>query len=422
MNLLKITTAGSVDDGKSTLIGRLLFDTKSVPEDKKEAIYNTSIKRGGEEIDYALFTDGLTAERAQGITIDVAHIYFSTNKRKFIIADTPGHIEYTRNMMTGASNSEVAIILVDARNGVVEQTKRHLYILNLLQIKHIFVAINKMDLIAYDQEKFIEIRETFNYVAKEFGIAEKRISYYPIAAKYGENITTKSTVMPWYNGTTLLEALENFEDNKNTVAKSTIFNIQNTIRPKGQEWLDFRAYAGRLNDGQIAVGTALYTFPTKKRTHIKTIIYNKKSVEKSAKGQSICVQLENDLDLSRGEWLLEEKILKEEKNIFKATICWLNENIAAHSGSKFILQYGTARTNAKITAIESELKLDELKFVPSNGKITLNTIVVLEIKTAQATLLSNSIKSKVLNNFILIDEQTNHTVGVGIMNVNTCLS
>lgn len=416
MNLLKITTAGSVDDGKSTLIGRLLYDTKSIPDDKKEEIYNTSIKRGGNEIDYALFTDGLTAERSQGITIDVAHIYFSTNKRKFIIADTPGHIEYTRNMITGASNSEVAIVLVDARNGVVEQTKRHLYILNLLQIKHIFVAINKMDLVDYQQAKFDEIKAEIKAIAAKFKIDENKISYYPISAKNGENIIEKSSKTSWSNSLPLLAALEQYNNVEETKEKVSIFNIQKVIRPKCTEWADFRGYAGQVNSGDIKVGKKLYTFPTQKATQIKEIIYNKSSVETSKKGQSICVQIEDDIDLSRGEWLLDETLLKEANNTLNATLCWLNDTVEAKSGDKFILQYGTTRISAKILSIENELKLDDLTFVPSNGTITLNTIAKVSIKTAKHTILTNKVDAKILNNFILIDEQTNNTVGVGIMN------
>jgi sulfate adenylyltransferase subunit 1 len=418
MKLLKITTAGSVDDGKSTLIGRLLYDTHSVPDDKKEEIFNTSIRRGGEEIDYSLFTDGLIAEREQGITIDVAHIYFSTPKRKFIIADTPGHIEYTRNMITGASNSDVAIILIDARNGILEQTKRHLFIVNLLQLKHIFVAVNKMDLIEFNQQKYDAIATEFKQSAKEFGIAEDKLTIIPISAKKGDNITHISENTPWYKGISLLQALENFQLEETAIEEDTLFNIQYVIRPKGDKWIDFRGYAGKVNAGTLSVGDEISTYPSKKTAKIKEIIYNQQAVEKAVKGQSICVTLDNDIDLSRGEWIVNTSTLNNERTEVNATVCWLNEVVDAQVGSKFILQYGTTRTMVKLAAIESELQLENLQFVKSEGILSLNSIATTQWKTAQPVILSNSSNSHVIKNFILIDEQTNNTVGVGIMNNN----
>lgn len=418
MKLLKITTAGSVDDGKSTLIGRLLYDTHSVPDDKKEEIFNTSIRRGGEEIDYSLFTDGLIAEREQGITIDVAHIYFSTPKRKFIIADTPGHIEYTRNMITGASNSDVAIILIDARNGILEQTKRHLFIINLLQLKHIFVAVNKMDLIGFDQQKYDAIATEFKRTAKEFGIAESKLTIIPISAKKGDNIMHISENTPWYKKISLLQALESFKIEEAIANEDTLFNIQYVIRPKGDKWIDFRGYAGKVNAGTLSVGDEISTYPSKKTAKINEIIYNQQAVEKAVKGQSICITLDNDVDLSRGEWIVNTSTLNNEKTEVDATVCWLNEVVNAQVGSKFILQYGTTRTMVKLAAIESELQLESLQFVKSDGTISLNSIATTQWKTAQPVILSNSSNSQVIKNFILIDEQTNNTVGVGIMNNN----
>jgi sulfate adenylyltransferase subunit 1 len=415
MDLLRITTAGSVDDGKSTLIGRLLYDTNSIAEDKKQTIYETSIRRGGEEIDFSLFTDGLIAERAQGITIDVAHIYFSTPKRKFIIADTPGHIEYTRNMLTGASNSQVAIVLIDARLGVVEQTKRHLYLLKLIQVQHIFLAVNKMDLVNYKESVFNTLVEDLEKVAAKFAIQKNQMSSFPCSAKKGDNVCVSSENMPWYQGPNLLEALENFSIASTNTSNHALFNVQTVIRPKGEKWIDYRAYAGKVNQGSFSVGDTVQVFPSNKTSTIKQITYNKQNTESADEGQSISLCLEDDIDVSRGEWIFPVTNILKESNAFSAVICWLNDRVNAHEGNKFILQYGTTLVKAKLEKIELELDLSSLEFSKAKGEIGLNDIVLAHFKTAQATLLHAQQGNYSLGRFILIDEQTNHTVAIGMM-------
>ncbi|MDP5121174.1 MAG: GTP-binding protein, partial [Spirosomaceae bacterium] len=306
MDILKIATAGSVDDGKSTLIGRLLYETKSITKDKIEALEAASKRKGLDFVDLSLLTDGLIAEREQGITIDVAHIYFNSPQRKYIIADTPGHFEYTRNMVTGASNAAVSVILVDARNGVSEQTKRHFYIASLLRVKEVIVAVNKMDLVDYDEAQFRQIQSDFVEKVGEASFAEQRITFIPLSSLFGENIVEVSAKMPWYKGQSLLQHLESIELDKVSHNSSELparFAVQYVIRPKTEEFHDYRGYAGRLSSGTFSVGDTIQVHPSGQASVIKTIEKFGENLEHAKAGDSVTLTLETDIDVSRGNMI-----------------------------------------------------------------------------------------------------------------------
>ncbi|MFT6894406.1 MAG: sulfate adenylyltransferase subunit 1, partial [Algoriphagus sp.] len=355
--LIKIATAGSVDDGKSTLIGRLLYDTNSLTSDKIEAIERSSKQRGYDYLDFSLATDGLVAEREQGITIDVAHIYFNTEKTNFIVADTPGHVEYTRNMVTGASTSQVAIILIDARKGVIEQTYRHFFIANLLRISHVVVAINKMDLVGYDEDIYLKIKSDFEVLVGKSGFREDQISFIPVSALKGENIAKQSEEMPWYIGNTLLQHLEILEPidlEENSVAR---FPIQYVTRPKTVAYHDFRGFSGKLYGGSLKVGDAVTVLPSGNETKIKSIHFYDQEFQEAAAGSSITITLEDEVDLSRGDMLVKSGIEPQSEKQILATICQVN-NKALKVGDKYILQHGVNRVLAKVDQIESRIHTD----------------------------------------------------------------
>ncbi len=326
MEVLKIATAGSVDDGKSTLIGRLLYDTKSLTDDKLEAIERSSKQKGYDYLDFSLATDGLVAEREQGITIDVAHIYFSTDTRSYIIADTPGHVEYTRNMVTGASTSQVAIILIDARRGVIEQTYRHFFINNLLRIKDVIVAINKMDLVDFSEERYDEIKADFKNLVEKSDYDDQHITFIPVSALKGDNVVHKSELMDWYKGQTLIEHLEKL-DTKNIYNIGQLrFPVQYVIRPKTSEYHDYRAYAGKVYGGEMKVGDDVVILPSKTKTRIKDIFFYDKRYETAARRSSITVTLENDVNVSRGDMIVKANELPNIDKRFSATISWMDAN------------------------------------------------------------------------------------------------
>ena len=352
MNVLKIATAGSVDDGKSTLIGRILYDTKSLTEDKLQAIEEKSKQRGFDYLDFSLATDGLVAEREQGITIDVAHIYFSTPKTSFIIADTPGHIEYTRNMVTGASNSQASIVLVDARNGVVEQTYRHFFINNLLRVKDVVIAINKMDLVDYSEDKFNQIKGEIEYLASKSEYQNQNLTFIPLSALKGDNVVESSDKMEWYKGEPLLNHLESLSsDNVNTISQ-TRFPIQSVIRPKTDEYHDFRGYAGKLYGGDLAVGDQVTILPSNTQSKVKSIQFFNHEYQEAKSGSSITVTLEDDVNISRGDMLVksgeEPKVVKQ----IEATICWMDKQPLQVS-EKYYIKHGVNDAQAKITDVSS---------------------------------------------------------------------
>ncbi|MCG8807398.1 GTP-binding protein [Tenacibaculum finnmarkense] len=414
MNVLKIATAGSVDDGKSTLIGRILYDTKSLTDDKLEAIEAKSKQRGFDYLDFSLATDGLVAEREQGITIDVAHIYFSTPKTSFIIADTPGHIEYTRNMVTGASNSQASIVLIDARNGVVEQTFRHFFINTLLRVKDVVIAVNKMDLVDFSEDKFNEIKKEIQDLASKSGYENQQITFIPISALKGDNVVKSSTKMPWYKGETLLNHLENLEFEDVSQTSQTRFPVQTVIRPKTEQYHDFRGYAGKIYGGDLAVGDAVTVLPSQTTSTIKSIHFFDKEYQKATQGSSITITLDDNINISRGDMLVKEN---EEPTVSKqlnATICWMDKT-PLQASSKYIIKHGVNEVQAKITALKSIIKTDFSGKEENPSELVLNAIGKVSLKVNKPLFFDSYSKNKATGSFILIDPKTNNTAGVGFI-------
>jgi sulfate adenylyltransferase subunit 1 len=413
MDILRIATAGSVDDGKSTLIGRLLYDTKSITKDKLEAVEGSSKKKGLDFVDLSLLTDGLIAEREQGITIDVAHIYFSTEKRKYIIADTPGHIEYTRNMITGASNAEASIVLIDARNGVIEQTKRHLFISSLLKIETVFVCINKMDLVGFDEAVFNKIKADLEDNAKKMGY-EGDLDFVPIAAKYGDNVVQPSTKMNWYTGPTLLEYLEDLPVHKKDETLPARFAVQFVIRPHSDQHHDFRGYAGKLFSGQLQKGQTVLVLPSMRTSKITKLYHAQTEVEHARSGESVTIELEDDVDISRGNMIVPVDSFHAQANAFSATIAWMDEQPLTNSKT-FLLQHGVNIVKAKITGLQSKVDIHTMEETGDISQFKLNDIGRVNIKTAKP-IFADLYKENPRNGaFILIDEFSNNTVAVGFI-------
>ena len=414
MNVLKIATAGSVDDGKSTLIGRILYDTKSLTTDKLEAIETRSKANGFDYLDFSLATDGLVAEREQGITIDVAHIYFSTAKKSYIIADTPGHVEYTRNMVTGASTSQASMILVDARNGVIEQTYRHFFINNLLRIKDIVVAVNKMDLVDFSEEKFNAIKAEFEKMVANSDYKDQNITFIPVSALKGDNVVTESDNTPWYNGRTILEHLESL-DAKDVFEKGQArFPVQTVIRPKTEEYHDYRGYAGKLYGGSLSVGDEVTVLPSVTKSKVKSIHFFDKEFKKAKKGSSISLTLENDVNVSRGDMLVKSG---EEPTVTKeitATICWMDKDPLQASG-KYFIKHGVNDVQAKVTGLSSIMKPDFSGEVENPTELTLNEIGEVSLKLSKPLFVDTYKNNKSNGAFILINPKTNTTSGVGFI-------
>ncbi|MBE7646492.1 GTP-binding protein [Tenacibaculum finnmarkense genomovar ulcerans] len=414
MNVLKIATAGSVDDGKSTLIGRILYDTKSLTDDKLEAIEAKSKQRGFDYLDFSLATDGLVAEREQGITIDVAHIYFSTPKTSFIIADTPGHIEYTRNMVTGASNSQASIVLIDARNGVVEQTFRHFFINTLLRVKDVVIAVNKMDLVDFSEDKFNEIKKEIQDLASKSGYENQQITFIPISALKGDNVVKSSTKMPWYKGETLLNHLETLEFEDVSQTSQTRFPVQTVIRPKTEQYHDFRGYAGKIYGGDLAVGDTIMVLPSETKSKIKSIHFFDKEYQKATQGSSITITLDDNINISRGDMLVKEN---EEPTVAKqlnATICWMDKT-PLQASSRYIIKHGVNEVQAKITALTSIIKTDFSGKEENPSELVLNAIGEVSLKVNKPLFFDSYSKNKATGSFILIDPKTNNTAGVGFI-------
>ncbi len=413
MQVLKIATAGSVDDGKSTLIGRILYDTKSLTTDKLEAIETRSKANGFDYLDFSLATDGLVAEREQGITIDVAHIYFSTAKKSYIIADTPGHIEYTRNMVTGASTSQASIILVDARNGVIEQTYRHFFINNLLRVKDIVVAVNKMDLVDYSEEKFNAIKAEFENMIANSDYKEQNITFVPISALKGDNVVEGSENTPWYNGGSILDHLEALEAQDVFEKGQARFPVQTVIRPKKDEFHDFRGYAGKLYGNDLAVGDEVTVLPSLTKSKIKEIYFFDKKFEKAKRGSSINITLEDNINVSRGDMIVKTGEEPAVQKQLTAKVCWMdNKNLVP--GTKYLLQHGVNRVQALIQNI-GEVVTTDFAGTESADSLTLNQIGDVSIKLAKPVFYDNYVDNKQNGAFILIDPQTNHTAGVGFI-------
>ena len=411
MNIVRLSTAGSVDDGKSTLIGRLLYDTKSLSKDKLENIASVSKQRGLADLDLSLITDGLTAEREQGITIDVAHIYFATAKRKYIIADTPGHVEYTRNMITGASNSQVFIILIDARQGIIEQTKRHLFIASLMEIKEIIFVVNKMDLVNFNQEVYQSILVDIEKLKENFNLNNKTLTHIPISAKRGDNVVNKSSLMTWYTGPTLLSYLESIEF-ENKAELPSRFSVQYVIRPQSDKFHDYRGYAGKLKSGTLKLGDTIKVLATGQSTTIKRIHHYKTELLLAEAGASITIELEKDIDISRGDILVQADDKLEGLKNFQSQLCWLDKEELS-TNKKYILQYGSTTVPVKISEVKSQLDFNSLSFETNNTNVGANSINLVELKSAAPIFLDNYKENSGNGYFILIDEGTNGTVAVG---------
>lgn len=408
MDILRFITAGSVDDGKSTLIGRLLYDSKSIMIDHLEAIEKQSKNKEEGEIDLALLTDGLRAEREQGITIDVAYKYFSTPKRKFIIADAPGHIQYTRNMVTGASNSDLAIILVDARHGVIEQTRRHSIIASLLNIPHVVVAINKMDLVEYSQDVYNNIVIDYAKVAESLGL--KDITYIPISALNGDNIVDKSENFSWYTGSCLLDILENVKLENDINYTDARFPVQYVIRPQTEELHDYRGYAGRVISGIYKKGDKIVVQPSGLESTISLIEIAGKPAEEAFAPQSVILHLEDDIDISRGDVIVKKDNQPSVENEVDALVCWMG-NKPLVPGNKYILQINSRTVKAVVKEIEYKLDVNSLLELPAPEQASLNDIVKVKIKTASPIPFDSYKKLRVNGGAILIDETSNVTVG-----------
>jgi len=414
MNVLKIATAGSVDDGKSTLIGRLLYDTRSLTKDKLEAIQQKSKQLGFDYLDFSLVTDGLVAEREQGITIDVAHIYFSTKKRSYIIADTPGHVEYTRNMVTGASTSQASIILIDARKGVVEQTYRHFFINNLLRIKHIVVAINKMDLVNYSEEVFNNIKQDFTELMAKRDYMEQEIRFIPVSALKGENVVFKSKKMDWYKGETIINHFENLNDSANEFNEFSRFPVQYVIRPKIEAFHDYRGYAGKVYGGSFKVDDHVTILPSMKTSTIKTINFFDKSLEEAESQSSVSITINDDINISRGDMIVKtEQIPKMSKSI-EAIISWFDTD-ELKVGNSYVVQHGVHKVLGKVSQIFHKIEPDYSGLDTSAIKIEMNDIAKIELRLNKPIYIDSFKDNRSNGSFILIDKQSNNTVATGFI-------
>ena len=412
MELLRFTTAGSVDDGKSTLIGRLLYDSKAIFEDQLEAIEKASINRGEEHVNLALLTDGLRAEREQGITIDVAYRYFATPKRKFIIADTPGHIQYTRNMVTGASTANAAITLIDARNGVVEQTLRHAYIAALLQIPHLIICVNKMDLVDYSEKVFENIRQNFENVASKLDI--KDIRFIPLSALKGDNVVERSGNMNWYDGPTLMYLLENLHISSDRNFTDPRFPVQYVIRPQSDEFHDYRGYAGRIAGGIFKHGDNVTVLPSGLTSKIKSIDTMKGSVELVFPPQSVTLTLEDDIDISRGDMIVNSSNLPQVGQDITMMVCWLNEK-PMQTGVKYHLKHTTKDVKCIVKEIHYKMNINNLEKDFEDKHIGLNEIAQVSIRTTQPLCYDSYRKNRTTGSLIFIEEGTNETVCAGMI-------
>jgi len=414
MELLRFTTAGSVDDGKSTLIGRLLYDSKAIFEDQLEAIERASKKAGGEQVNLALLTDGLRAEREQGITIDVAYRYFATPKRKFIIADTPGHIQYTRNMVTGASTANAAIILIDARQGVLEQTRRHAYIASLLQIPHLIICVNKMDLVDYREEVFSDIKKDFEAIASKLTVRDVR--FVPISALEGDNVVTRSTNMEWYDGPTLLYILENIHIGSDINKEDFRFPVQFVIRPQSKEWPDYRGYAGRIASGVISVGDRITVLPSGFSSRVQGINLEAANFDKAFAPQSVAITLEDDIDISRGDMIIKESngTAPRVEQDLDMMICWFNERPLV-PGGKYALKHTSADVRCMIREVKYKMDISNLEKNQDDLTIKMNDIARISIRTTKPLFVDSYKTNRITGSVILIDEGTNETVAAGMI-------
>ena len=412
MELLRFTTAGSVDDGKSTLIGRLLYDSKSIFEDQLEAIEESSKRRGNAEVDLSLLTDGLRAEREQGITIDVAYRYFATPKRKFIIADTPGHIQYTRNMVTGASSANLALILVDARHGIIEQTNRHSFIASLLNIPHLVVCVNKMDLVDYDEKVFNKIVEDYKVLASKLDV--KDVNFIPMSALKGDNVVERSENMDWYQGPTLMYLLENIHISSDLNHIDARFPVQYVVRPREDKYHDYRGYAGRIASGVLRPGDKVKVLPSGFTSTIKSIDLFDKQLEEGFAPQSVTVVLQDDVDVSRGDMIVRENNVPQSSQDVEAMVCWFSESPMQLNG-RYILRHTTRETKCIVKEIRYKVDIDTYHRNDETKEIKMNDIGRIQIRTMVPLFYDSYRKNRITGSIILIDEGTNNTVAAGMI-------
>jgi bifunctional enzyme CysN/CysC len=412
-DLLRLATAGSVDDGKSTLIGRLLYDSKAVMEDQLAAVERTSRERGNDYTDLALVTDGLRSEREQGITIDVAYRYFATAKRKFIIADTPGHIQYTRNMVTGASTAQLVIVLVDARHGLLEQSRRHAFLASLLGVSHIVLAVNKMDLIDWDRKKFNAIRDEFHSFAARLDIQD--VTTIPISALNGDNVVTRSANAPWYEGPTLLRHLEEVYIGGDRNFVDARFPVQYVIRPQTRDHADHRSYAGTVAGGILRRGEEVVVLPSGKTSRITEIDGPTGPLEEAFPPMSVSISLADDIDISRGDMIARSQNQPEVTNEFDAMVCWMADASALEPGREYVIKHTTRTTRARVTALDYRLDVNTLHRDKSATALKLNELGRISLRTQVPLLLDEYARNAATGSFILIDPDTNGTVAAGMV-------
>ncbi|MDH4089341.1 MAG: sulfate adenylyltransferase subunit CysN [Cyclobacteriaceae bacterium] len=410
--LLRFTTAGSVDDGKSTLIGRLLYDSKSIFEDQLEAVEASSAKKGFDYVDLSMLTDGLKSEREQGITIDVAYRYFATPKRKFIIADTPGHIQYTRNMVTGASTANLALILIDARKGMVEQTYRHSFIASLLKIPHVIVCVNKMDLVNYDEAIFDKIVADYNAFSSKLEVFD--IQFVPISALVGDNVVNRSENMDWYQGATLLHMLETVHIESDYNHIDSRFPVQSVIRPQSKEYHDFRGYAGRVAGGIFRPGEEVLVLPSGFTSKIKSIILGDDNLQEAFAPMSITMTLEDEIDISRGDIIAKPNNRPNTAQDVDMMLCWMSQRPLSLN-SKFFIRHTTSDVKGVLKEIPYKLDINTLNRVEQVEQLTMNEIARVKIRTAQPLNFDSYRKNRITGSVILVDEGTNETVAAGMI-------
>jgi sulfate adenylyltransferase subunit 1 len=411
-SLLRFTTAGSVDDGKSTLIGRLLYDSKSIFEDQLEHIVQSGKRMGREELDLSLLTDGLRAEREQGITIDVAYRYFATPVRKFIIADTPGHIQYTRNMVTGASTADLAVILIDARKGVLEQTIRHSYIASLLDICHIVFCINKMDMVNWSEAIFNNTKGELALLVEKLKIPDA--NFIPISAKYGDNVVDYSEKMNWYHGKTFLNLIETIEIRKNKNAENNRFPVQTIIRPHTSEFHDYRGYAGRVAGGVFKPGEEVTVLPSLRRSKIKSIDVLGNTLSEAVAGESVAISLEDQIDISRGDMLVSSSDLPVISQDINLMICWFNER-PMKVGGRYLIRINSNEAGCIMKSVNFRMNINTLENDFENTVINMNDIAYITIKTSKPVFFDSYKKNNITGSMIFIDEGTNETVAAGMI-------
>ncbi len=413
MELLRLATAGSVDDGKSTLIGRLLYDSKAIFEDQLEAVERTSRQRGDDYVDLALLTDGLRAEREQGITIDVAYRYFATPRRKFIIADTPGHLQYTRNMVTGASTANLALVLIDARKGILEQSRRHAFIASLLRIPHLVLCVNKMDLVGYDQGVFDAIKDEFRDFAARLDVGD--LTFIPISALNGDNVVERSANMPWYEGTSLLHHLEEVHIASDRNLIDVRFPVQYVLRPKSDEFHDYRGYAGTLAGGVLKPGDEVVALPSGFASKVARIDTFDGPVDEAFSPMAVSVLLEDDIDISRGDMICRPHNRPDVGQDIDAMVCWMSESSILAPGAKLALKHTTRSVRALVKALPYRLDVNTLHRDEEAVELTLNEIGRVSLRTTAPLFFDEYRRNRTTGSFVLIDEATNETVGAGMI-------